>query len=351
MKKTFIAVSGAICSLLVLVTFVTGMAQAVRQVSGTVSDAQGSPLPGVTVILKGTSNQGDSQYGTTTDASGRFSLSVPADGGTLVFSFIGLATQEVPIPASGQLSISMVEDLTTLNEVVVTALGIEREEKSLGYGVSKIDGEAINRTSPNNWLNGLAGKVPGLQITSAGAGPGGSVRVVLRGQNSLDLSKGEALFVIDGVPVNSGGAGNGLAAYNPSGDPSMDYGNAISEINPDDIESVTVLRGPAAAALYGSSAGAGAIIITTKSGANRNGRVSVSLDSDIAFHQVLRWPDYQYEYGEGQRNIGAHTYYSYGSSPHGPNTRSTHTWGPRLEGQLFYQYDPITQQQGTEPTP
>src|SRR5690606_14469997 len=120
--------------------------QAVRQVSGTVSDAQGSPLPGVTVILKGTSNQGDSQYGTTTDASGRFSLSVPADGGTLVFSFIGLATQEVPIPASGQLSISMVEDLTTLNEVGVTALGIEPEGMLLGYGVSKIDGEAINRT-------------------------------------------------------------------------------------------------------------------------------------------------------------------------------------------------------------
>jgi TonB-dependent Receptor Plug Domain. len=144
---------------------------------------------------------------------------------------------------------------------------------------------------------------------------------------------------------------NGNVAYNPSGDPSMDYGNAISEINPDDIESVTVLRGPAAAALYGSSAGAGAILITTKSGSSSRDRISISLDSDISFHTVLRWPDYQYEYGEGQRNMGAHTYYSYGSSPDGPNTRSTHTWGPPFKGQMFYQYDPVTQKQGTERTP
>src|SRR5690606_30600297 len=156
-------------------------------------------------------------------------------------------------------------------------------------------------TNPSNWLNALSGKVPGLNITQGNAGPGGSVRITLRGQNSLDLDKGEPLLVIDGIPVTSGIIGNNGQSYAASAnqDSPIDYGNGASEINPEDIESVTVLHGPSAAALYGSRAGSGAILITTKSKSEKKDRLAVSFTSGLTFDQVLKYPDFQLEYGDG----------------------------------------------------
>lgn len=237
-----------------------------------------------------------------------------------------------------------------LDNVVVTALGIKREEKSLGYAVTKIDGDEISKTVPNNWINALSGKVPGLNITKAGAGPGGTVRITLRGQNSLDLDKGEPLVVIDGVPVLSGMVGNNGLSYGATGNTEtpVDYGNALSEINPDDIKEVTVLRGPSAAALYGSRAASGAILITTKSDTERKEKLSVSFSSSVTLDQVLHYPDFQYEYGAGN---AINTYFSYGASPDGPSTNSTRSFGPAFNGQLYFQYDPATKTRGTERTP
>lgn len=238
----------------------------------------------------------------------------------------------------------------TLDNVVVTALGIKREEKSLGYAVTKIDGDEISKTVPNNWVNALSGKVPGLNITKAGAGPGGTVRITLRGQNSLDLDKGEPLVVIDGVPVLSGMVGNNGLSYGATGNTEtpVDYGNALSEINPDDIKEVTVLRGPSAAALYGSRAASGAILITTKSDTDRKEKLNVSFSSSVTIDEVLHYPDFQYEYGAGN---AINTYFSYGASPDGASTNSTRSFGPAFNGQLYFQYDPATKTRGTERTP
>ncbi|MFC3198374.1 SusC/RagA family TonB-linked outer membrane protein [Parapedobacter deserti] len=322
-----------------------GMALAQQnQLRGTVSDTEGHPIPGVSISIKDSPNRGAASAD-----DGSYSLMIN-NREVVVFRIVGYDTREIRYTGGSKMDVTLQLQQQDIDEVVVTALGIQREERSLGYSVTKVSGESISNVAPNNWLNGLAGKVPGLQMSSSGGGPGGSVRLVLRGQNSIDLSKGEALLVVDGVPVNSGMSGNGSNAYNPSGEPSIDYGNAASEINPDDIESVTVLRGPAAAALYGSRAGSGAIVITTKTG-SKQAKINISVNSNAVFDRVLNWPDYQYEYGEGQRSYAAHTYYSYGASADGPNTRSTHTWGPKFEGQLFYQYDPVTQGQGTERTP
>lgn len=314
-------------------------------ITGKVSNDQDLPVTGAMVRVKNTS------IGTITDENGNYSIAVPGADAILVFSYIGFVTQEKKTGGSLVINLRLELEDNKLNEVVVTALGIKREEKGLGYAVTKIDGEEISKTAPGNWVNALSGKVPGLNISKAGAGPGGSVRITLRGQNSLDLDKGEPLLVIDGVPVSSGMIGNNGQSYGATGNTEtpVDYGNALSEINPDDIKEVVVLRGPSAAALYGSRGASGAILITTKSNADTKGRFSVAFNSNVTFDNVLRYPDLQFDYGSG--NPGVNTYYSFGASPDGVNTHSSKTWGPKFEGQQFYQYDPLTQQRGTEKTP
>jgi TonB-linked SusC/RagA family outer membrane protein len=324
-----------------------GSPKAIHTISGGVTEAETSKaLAGVSVKLKG------STRAVMTDNQGQYSIEVPDDNSTLVFAYIGYVSREIETKGRVVIQVSLAPSMQTLKEVTVTtALGIKREEKSLGYSVTRIDGEDISKTAPTNWLNGLAGKVPGLTITGAGAGPGGTVRVTLRGQNSIDLDKGQPLLVVDGVPINSEMSGNNGQSYGATGntDAPIDYGNPASEINPDDIEGVTVLRGPSAAALYGSRAASGAILITTKSGGKKNQKLDISINSNLTFDHVLKWPDYQYEYGDG--GVGKNAYYSFAASADGPATHSNGTWGPKFDGQEYFQYDPLTQTMGTTRTP
>lgn len=272
--------------ILVVCLSVTLQAQ-VRTLSGKVtSGADGSALAGVNVILRGT------QTGTSTDAAGNYSISVPNNNAVLVFSFIGYVTQEIPVGNQSVLNVSMAESAENLNEVVVTALGIKREERSLGYSVGKVDGKELNRVAQENVLNGLAGKVPGVTISSTG-GTGSSVSMVIRGATSLS-SDNQPLFVVDGVPIN-----NTLNNISQVGrDNRVDYGNAISDLNPDDIESVSILKGPSAAALYGSRAGNGVVLITTKNGSNAK-KMTVNISSNTVFDKPYKFLDFHSKFATG----------------------------------------------------
>ena len=233
-----------------------------QTVTGTVTTNDG-PLPGATVVVQG------SNAGTTSDFDGNFSIEASV-GDVLVASYVGYATQELTVDASSQINFVLNED-QLLDEVVITALGISREKKSLGYAVTEVAGDNVNTIKDNNLANSLSGKVAGLQISQAGS-LGSSSRVTIRGNNSLGGDT-QALIVVDGMPINASimddGEGNqSTAGANDSGgqpsyEPSI-AGGGISDINPDDVESITVLKGPSAAALYGSRAGNGVILITTK---------------------------------------------------------------------------------------
>ncbi|MBC7892179.1 MAG: TonB-dependent receptor plug domain-containing protein, partial [Sphingobacteriaceae bacterium] len=303
---------------------------------GSISDDQNQPLPGVSVILKGTT------IGTLSDAKGLFSLTTakslsPSD--TLVARFIGFQNAELGIGSQRNFRFQLKTANLSLNEVVVTALGIRREEKTLGYAATTISENAVKDAKSNNWVNTLSGKVAGLNIQGTGAGPMGSSRITLRGESSLNLDNNQALIVVDGVPVSSRITGTGYTSH-LSADSPVDYGSSVSDINPDDIEKVTVLKGPGATALYGSRAAGGALIITTKSGARQDRGLGVTINSNVSIDQVNRWPDYQFEYGEGRTDL----YYSYLDSPDGPNTGTNvaagRAWGPKFMGQSYFQYNP-----------
>ncbi|PKV75260.1 SusC/RagA family TonB-linked outer membrane protein [Pontibacter ramchanderi] len=319
-------------------------------VQGKVTDEQGQGLPGASVAVKGTTN------GTITDGNGNYKLTVRGQEDVLVVSFIGYTLQELPIGNRDFINIQLQPDQRQLSEVVVTALGIEREQKALGYAVSTVSAEEITNARSNNFASALSGKVAGLNMVSPGSGPVNSVRITLRGDNSLDPNKNNALIVLDGVPMNSGmtssGVGNAYGAGSGNDVP-IDFGNGIADINPDDIESITVLKGPGAAALYGSRAANGAMIITTKSGARGKKGLGVTVNSNLSFNDVLRWPDYQYEYGQGTGrafNKEGQLYYSYGASADGAHTGGTSSaFGPRFDGQYYYQYDPTLEGQSAEP--
>jgi len=242
-----------------------------------------------------------------------------------------------------------------MESVVVTALGIKREEKALGYSVAKVKGEELTEALSSNWTDALSGKVAGLNLVRSNSGPAGSNKIILRGESNLTGgSENEALIVVDGVVINQGSgrrsAVGGETAYGTGSDNMpADYGSGLNDINPEDIESVSVLKGPGAAALYGQRGANGAIIITTKSGSAKRKGWGITLNSNASMEKVNRWPDFQYEYGQG--NDGK-PYYSFGASVDGPSTSATSSaYGPRFEGQSFFQFDPITQAQGTERTP
>ncbi|MBC7923645.1 MAG: SusC/RagA family TonB-linked outer membrane protein [Ferruginibacter sp.] len=307
-----------------------------QTIKGVVSDSLGGPLPGVNVLIKGTT------VGTSTNAGGAYTLTtdrVLTPKEVLVFSFIGFATAEVPLNGSTVVNVRLREDQQTLNEVVVTALGIKREEKSLGYAAQRLGENTVKDARSNNWVSALSGKVAGLNLVGTGSGPTGSTRITLRGESSLNLSNNQALIVVDGVPISSKITGTGRGAYLAADSP-VDFGSAVSDLNPDDIESVTVLKGPGATALYGSRAANGALIITTKSGQRKEKGLGVTYNSNVSLETVLRWPDYQFEYGEGRTDA----YYSYLDSEDGPNTSTNvaagRAWGPKFNGQLYYQYNP-----------
>ncbi|GGF12762.1 SusC/RagA family TonB-linked outer membrane protein [Hymenobacter cavernae] len=311
-------------------------------VKGRVADAKGQPLPGVTIRVK------DSTIGTSTGVDGAYQLSVEP-GNVLVFSFIGFEAQQVTVGNKTAYDVVMREDATSLNEVVVTALGIKREEQALGYSVAKLDSSALTQAKSNNWTDALAGKVAGLNLVRSGGGPAASNRIILRGESSL-AGDNDALIVVDGVVLGGSNrqSGTGSSAYLQTDSP-VDFGTSLNDINPEDIESVSVLKGPAATALYGARGGNGAVIITTKSGHARKKGIGVTLNSNAAIETISRWPDYQYEYGQGD---ASQNYYSFGATADGPSTRSTSSaWGPKFDGQSFFQYDPATHTGATERTP
>lgn len=277
--------------LLALLVIATAMSAQTR-VTGTVYEPDGkTPMIGATVMEKGTKN------GTSTDVDGHFSLKVTGKSPVLVINSVGYKRQEVK-PTGGTVTVRLEESSTMLNDVVVTALGITREQKSLGYAVSKVDNSELTKTQSGNWLNSLNGKVAGLSMTGASSGPTSTMRVVLRGDQSLNYGANEALFVVDGVPITSEGTSSGSGSSYSNNDAPVDFGNAASDINPEDIESVSVLKGPAATALYGSRAANGAIIITTKSGRSKKG-VGVTINSSVVFEKAGYFPDFQSTYGPG----------------------------------------------------
>ncbi|RED92628.1 SusC/RagA family TonB-linked outer membrane protein [Marinoscillum furvescens] len=283
-------------------------AMAQRTVSGTVRSADdNSAIPGVNVVLKG------STTGTTTDLDGNYRLSVPEEGGVLVFSFIGLTQQEVEIGARSVIDVSMQSDVQQLTEVVVTAFGVEREQKSLGYSVSSVDGEEFVKARETNIANSLAGKVAGVQVTGSSGSVGSSSRVVIRGNSSIN-GNNQPLYVVDGIPISN----SNIASVDRF--TGVDYGNRIQDINPDDVESMSVLKGPAATALYGQRAANGAIIITTKKG-KKNSKTSVTINSSVRFDDPLRLPDYQNKYGQGSAGK--------------IDSSATANWGPEMLGQSF----------------
>lgn len=327
------------------ITVVKSAAQ--QQVSGVVTDKEGVPLPGATVMEQGSNN------GVTTDFDGVFNLSVGANT-TLEVSFVGFETQTVAANPGINITIVLQENVNALNEVVVTALGIKREEKRLGFSQATIQSDNLAQAVPLNWSSGLKGKVAGLNIVSSGSGPLNSQQITLRGNNSLNPNGNNALIVVDGVPVNNEMTTSGSSASYIGEDSPIDYGNSISDLNLDDIESVTVLKGPGATALYGSRAANGALIITTKSGKKTTG-LGLTYTSSVNLDVIQRWPDWQYEYGQGTGksfNEDGDPYYSYGGSEDGNNTGSTSSaWGPRFDGQEYFQYDPTIEGQSLERQP
>jgi TonB-linked SusC/RagA family outer membrane protein len=289
-----------------------------RTVSGRVSSSEdGSPLPGVNVVLKGTT------IGTATDAEGRYSLSIPSTGGSLVFSFIGLATQEIPIGDRSVVDVSLTLDATQLSEVVVTALGVERESKTLGFSVKELKNEELTVGRTTNIVNSLSGKVAGVRVAGSNGMTGSSSAIFIRGFTTFTGSN-QPLFVVDGIPIDNSGGAMALQT-------GVSNSNRGIDLNQDDIETLTVLKGPAAAVLYGSRAAGGAIIITTKKGKSVGGKKTVvEYTGSYNINQPNRLPDYQNKYGRGTSLSGAGVPIA---PVYQPNADQSN-WGPLINGQL-----------------
>ena len=320
-------------------------------IKGKVVDEKSEPLPGATVKVPGTGATAIS------GVDGSYTLNIVPGTYTVEASFISYETkriQNVSVSSNANtvLNITLSPSDNKLNEVVVTALGIKREDKSLGYSAPVIKGDQLTSALSGNWTDALSGKVAGLNLIRSNSGPAGSNKIILRGENNL-TGDNEALIVVDGVVINQGSgrrtSNSGESAYGTSSDNMpADYGSNLNDINPEDIETVTVLKGPGAATLYGQRGANGAIIITTKSGKKHSG-LGITFNSNASLESVNRWPDLQYEYGQG---TAGSRYYSYGAGPDGANTSSTSSaYGPKFDGQLFYQLDPVTQKQSTTRTP
>lgn len=251
-----------------------------------VSTADGRPFPGVSIKVKDTGKT------TTTSINGTFSIEVPNEASVLIFSFVGYMEQEIIVGNQRTLSISLQEKTEGLQEVVVTALGIKRASRSLGYSVGELSSKDINKVAQENVLNSISGKVPGVTVSSTG-GSGSSVSMIIRGATSLS-NDNQPLFVVDGVPIT-----NTLNNVGQVGtDNNVDYGNAISSLNPEDIENISILKGPSAAALYGSRAGNGVVLITTKSGSGLD-KIQVSVTSNTVFDRPYKFLDMHHRFATG----------------------------------------------------
>lgn len=278
-----------------------------RTITGKVTDENGNPIPNASVTVKGTS------FGTTSKEDGTFSLTIPAGSKTLTFSAVGMAEQDIPIGDKNSISAALSTRLNTLTEVVVTSLGIARDKRSLGYATQNLKADQFNDRGQVNVVNALQGKVAGVNITNASGGAGSSVNINIRGISSFTGSN-QPLFVIDGIPISNdvdrtnGGPTGTLGDNQPP--------NRALDLDMNNIESINILKGPAASVLYGSRASAGAIIITTKKGSSQKGRTEVVVSSNVSFQRATGLPEVQNEYGQGTLGIF--------------NPNSSNSWGPKF---------------------
>jgi len=310
-KLKIVLVFAAMCSLQGI------MAQTI---TGTVTDQGGVPLPGVNVVEKGTVN------GTSTDFDGNYSITVSSGNAVLEFSSLGMGAVEIATNGRTRIDVSMEEDAQLLSEVVVTALGISREKKSLGYAVTEVQGDEVSLVKEPNVVNSLAGKVAGVVVSRTTSGPAGGTRVIIRGNNSI-MGNNQPLYVVDGVPIDN-------SALSPAGAGEYsipDLGSGISDINPDDIESLSVLKGPNAAALYGSRASNGVIIITTKRGALKKG-LGISFTSSATFEDPFVLPKYQNQYGRGTDGNFPTVNPGDPLAAQIASVKGNSSWGPRFDG-------------------
>ena len=278
-------------------------------ITGVVKDDVGEPVIGANILVKGTNN------GVITDMEGRFSLKIPQANALLVVSYIGYISQEIQVGDKRSLTIILHPATEDLGEVVVTALGIKRETKALGYSVQEVKGGSLTEARESNVLNSLSGKLAGVQISRSGNGEGGSSRIIIRGNNSI-AGNNEPLVGVDGVPVNNFNSGtSGIDQWGGS-----DGGNGLSDINPDDIESISVLKGAAAAALYGARAGNGVLMITTKKGSKVKG-LGITWNSNVMMENPLVKPKMQNLYGQGTNGTF--------------DANSNYSWGAKMEGQML----------------
>lgn len=283
-----------------------------RTISGNIVDSKGEPLIGVSILVKGTS------IGGITDFDGNYKVATNEANPVLVFSYIGYNTQEVPFKGQGSINITLMEDTQVIDEVVVTALGIKRSEKALSYNVQQVNADDITRNKDVNFVNSLNGKVAGVNINASSSGVGGVSKVVMRGTKSI-MQSSNALYVVDGVPMFAG-TNKGGTEFSSKG-----ATEPIADINPEDIESMSVLTGAAAAALYGSDAANGAIVITTKKG--KEGRLNITVNSNTEISNTFITPRFQNRYGTGS-SLSAND--------------QIHSWGKLLNSANSYGFDPVS---------
>jgi TonB-linked SusC/RagA family outer membrane protein len=312
--KPLIMKNQLLCFLFLLLGSMTAMAQ--KRVTGNVTGSDGFPLIGVAIIESGTDN------GTSSDIEGNYALDV-SDGGSLIFSYTGFASQTVLVGDQATLNVVLDEGLA-LKEVVVTALGIKKDKKALSYSVTEVGGANFSAARSMNVIQSLAGKVAGVNVSSTATGAGGSTRVVIRGNSSIS-GNNQPLYVVDGVPIDNQNLGSsGMWG-------GQDWGDGVSSLNPDDIETYTILKGNSAAALYGFRASNGVILITTKSGGNRKG-IGVEFSSQVRTESIINQLDFQEEYGHGLN----------GTAPTNQTQaldQGLYAWGGKLDGSSVMQFD------------
>ncbi|MEA4919090.1 SusC/RagA family TonB-linked outer membrane protein [Proteiniphilum sp.] len=311
-------------------------------ITGKITDTQGHPLIGVTIVDKD-----NPRVGAVSDIDGDYRINIES-GRTLEFSYIGFSTQEIKALRSERINITLQESTTALSEVVITSLNIPRERKALGYAVQNVSADAF-QTRPTNPLTALAGKIAGLQVISGGSNLGGSSRITLRGINSI-TGNNQPLYVIDGVPLDNSDLNSSPTIHGSAG---KDVGSTIQDINPDDIASVNVLKGPSAAALYGSRAANGVILITTKKGVSETGKIAIEVNTGLEFENVVRLPERQKLYGGGYNTTFA-TATIDGQTYNIVDYAADESWGPKLDGTPvlhWYNLDPEYPDQYLKPEP
>ncbi|PRY46961.1 TonB-linked SusC/RagA family outer membrane protein [Spirosoma oryzae] len=323
MNKLSLTTQRAGSPVLLLLCWLLSLPTLAQTLTGKVTNgADNTALPGVTIVEKG------STKGTVTDSDGNYSLRLSNPQATVVLSYIGFVGQEIAVGGRSVLNVALKEDQTQLNEVVVTALGITKDKKALAYSVTEVKGSDFTQARETNVANALSGKIAGVNASGLSTGAGGSSRVIIRGNGSLN-GNNQPLYVINGMPIDNTTPG-GSPTTNGSG-LNVDRGDGIGGINPDDIESISVLKGGTAAALYGSRAANGVILITTKKGRAQKG-IGIDYNTTLMFDTPAVFPDFQYEYGQGDGGVK-------------PTTQAQATnwgrrsWGTRMDGQPYIAFD------------